>query len=99
MVRNGEPQGELIERLRREGYSEEEINKVFSAHTYDMRAWYLTFAIIFLLIGLYWLIANNSLLFLIFSVVMFFVYFREDKRLKREAERLKHAQSKKGDPA
>jgi hypothetical protein len=80
MVRNGEPQGELIEKLRAEGYSEEEISKIFVAHAYDMRSWYLTFAILFLLVGLY--IANKGLLFLVFSALMFLVYFRETERLK-----------------
>ena len=35
-VRNGIPQGELIEQLKQEGYSDDDINKVFVAHSYDM---------------------------------------------------------------
>ncbi len=95
IVQEGEPEGELIERLRGEGYSQEDINKIFRPHAYDMRSWYLTFAIIFLLIGFYLMIENGSLLFLVFSGLMFLVYFREKERLKREVDRLKNEQSKK----
>ena len=94
-LRDGEPQGELIESLRVQGYAEEDINKIFRPQPYDMRSWYLTFAIIFLLIGLYLMIERGSLLVLIFSGLMFFVYVREKARLKREADRLKNEHGKK----
>jgi len=39
MVSDREPQGELIESLREQGYSEEDISKIFTAPAYDMRSW------------------------------------------------------------
>lgn len=87
MLREGEPQGELVEKLKAEGYSEDDISKIFTAHGYDMRSWYLTFAVIFLLIGLYLMIAKSVLLMLAFSVLMFLMYFREVERLKKLAKK------------
>ena len=83
-VSNGEPRGEVAERLKKEGYSEEDIKMVFAAHRYDMRPWYLSFAIIFLLLGLYLFIVRNSYLMLLFSTLMFYVYYKEIERLKNE---------------
>ena len=98
LLRNGEPQGELIEKLKREGYSEEDIGKIFTAHTYDMRSWYLTFAIIFLLYGFYLVIAAEDFagfLMLLFSALMFLVYYREVQRLKNRQEKISGRQEKK----
>jgi len=94
LLRNGEPQGELIEKLKREGYSEEDIGKIFTAHNYDMRSWYLTFAIIFLLIGFYLVVTQGSFLMLGFSALMFLVYFREIDRLKKKQEKISGKEQK-----
>jgi len=92
MLRGGEPHGEIIERLKAEGYSDEDISKVFAPHKYDMRSWYLTFSCMFLVVGLYLLIidqsiefqfTNRSVLMLVFSGAMFVAYYKEGERLKR----------------
>jgi hypothetical protein len=56
--------------------------QIFVAHKPDMRSWYLFFAVLFLLIGLYQMIADLGFLFLLFSAGMFYVYWVELKRKK-----------------
>jgi hypothetical protein len=52
LLKRGAPEGEVREKLKGEGFTEEEIEQVFQPHKYDMRPWYLTFAILLALIGL-----------------------------------------------
>jgi hypothetical protein len=82
-LRSGEPEGELKNRLREEGYTTEDLEEIFTAHRPDMRSWYLFFAVLFFLIGIYTIMANGYILFLLFSAAMFYVYFLEIKRLKK----------------
>ena len=84
-LRTGIPQGEIENELIKEGYTEEDIKKIFIPHRSDMRSWYLFFAIRFLLICLYTVVVNNSFLFLLFSAGLFFVYDQEIKRPKRSS--------------
>jgi hypothetical protein len=81
-LRNGEPEGELREMLKKEGYSTDEINKVLLPHKYDMRSWYLLFGILVSLYGLYKLIMDESLLFLLLGGGLFYAYYMEQKRIK-----------------
>lgn len=83
-LRSGEPEGEIRNELRKEGYSEEDIEKIFVPHNPDMRSWYLFFAIIFLLVGIYMIMAWGNILFLLFSVAMFYVYYLETNKLKNK---------------
>jgi len=87
LVNRGEPQGELVEKLKAEGYSEEDISKIFVAHSYDMRSWYLVFAIVFLLLAFYLFVVRKSLLMFVFAGLMFWMYYKEVERLKREEAR------------
>ncbi len=84
-LKSGEPEGEIKNRLLNEGYSNEEIEKIFTPHEYDMRGWYLFFAILFLILGICFAILNESFRFLFFSGVMFFVYYLEIERHKKSA--------------
>lgn len=84
-LRKGEPEGELKNELRELGFTEEDMAQIFVAHKPDMRSWYLFFAVLFLLIGLYRMMANRGILFLLFSAGMFYVYWVEHKR-KKSAE-------------
>lgn len=52
-IKRGEPAGEIQESLLKEGYSKEDIDKVFAPHKYDMRSWYLVFGIVLLLVGIW----------------------------------------------
>ena len=79
-LQRGIPQGEIKNELLREGYSEEDLKKIFVPHKPDMRSWYLLFAIVFLLVGIYRIMVNGSILFLLFSTAMFFVYYSETKK-------------------
>lgn len=81
-LRNGEPEGEIRERLKKEGYPQEEINKVFLPHKYDMRSWYLFFGIIVLLYGIYKLIMDESFLYLLLGGGLFYAYSYERRRIK-----------------
>ena len=82
-LRKGEPEGEIKEKLHSEGYSREEIDKVFLPHRYDMRSWYLFFAIVIGIAGLIILAKTGGLLILILSGLLFLAYFNEIQRLKR----------------
>jgi hypothetical protein len=84
LLRKGEPHGELMEKLKKEGYSEDDIAKIFIAHKYDMRSWYLTFGFVFLFVGGYALLKYKSFLLLVFSALLFVQYMRETKRLKQK---------------
>ena len=46
-LRSGMPEGEIKNDLRNEGYTEDEIKKIFAPVNYDMRSWYLFFGIAF----------------------------------------------------
>jgi len=82
-LRKGVPQGEIKNDLRKEGYTDEDIDKIFVPHKPDMRSWYLSFAVLFLLFGIYNLVVYSGFLFLIFSAGMFFVYVVELKKIKK----------------
>ncbi len=55
LLKKGEPEGEIREKLKREGYTEEEIRQVFLPHKYDMRSWYLIFGVLITIAGLIFL--------------------------------------------
>jgi len=80
-LRKGEPEGEIREQLVNEGYSNEEIAKAFMPAAYDMRAWYLSFAILFALVGFVLFLTSNSWLLFVFASLLFLAYKREIKRL------------------
>jgi len=83
LLTKGVPEGEIKEDLKEQGYSKEDIDKLFLPHKYDMRSWYLTFAITLFLIGLWIFFKNGSLLILILSALLFYAYHREIERLKK----------------
>lgn len=82
MLRRGEPEGEIREALQKEGYSKEDIDAAFKPHHYDMRSWYLFFAIAVSLTGLYLFIMNGGVLLLTLGGLLFIAYFYEIRRLK-----------------
>jgi len=84
-LRSGVPQGEIKNELMAEGFTEADIEKVFTPHRPDMRSWYLIFTIVFFLIGAYTLITGGSFLFLVFSAAMFSVYYLEKERIKKSS--------------
>ena len=81
-LKRWEPEREIKEQLRREGYSREEIDTAFIPDKYDMRSWYLTFGVVISLVGLFVLVRNGNLPILILSGLLLGAYFREIKRLK-----------------
>lgn len=81
LLKNGEPEGEIREKLKQEGYAEEEIQKVFPSHKYDMRAWYLVFAVLITLAGIYELVSGGSFIILVLGGLLFLAYSNEQKRL------------------
>lgn len=84
-LRSGVPEGEIKNELLAEGFTEADLETIFTAHRPDMRNWYLAFAIIFALVGLYRLIAAQGLLFLFFAAGMFYVYYLELQRIKKSS--------------
>jgi len=87
-LKRGVPEGEIKEELLREGYTKEEIEAYFfKPHHYDMRNWYLIFAVIVLLIGLWMLLNGQGFLPIILSGLLFWQYSRETQRLKNLKDR------------
>lgn len=82
MLKNRIPEGEIKEILKSEGYSKEDIEQLFQPHKYDMRSWYLCFAILLLVIGLWIFLRKGSLVLFIFSGLLFFSYYKETERVK-----------------
>ena len=82
-VRAGVPEGEIKEALIKSGYSNDDIAKAFEPHQYDMRSWYLVFAVILLFVGVWLYFYRKSVLGLIFSILLFWQYYREIERLKK----------------
>jgi len=83
-LKMGIPEGEIRESLKHEGYSIEDIKKIFQPHKYDMRSWYFVFAIILLSIGLFTFFKDGNLLILILSALLFLAYYKEIERLKKQ---------------
>ena len=82
LLHSGVPDGELRNELTREGFSEEDISKVFVSHKPDMRSWYISFAIIFLLAGFWRIQKTGSLALFILSTGLFFQFYRQIKKDK-----------------
>lgn len=79
-LRNGEPEGEIREELKREGFTQEQIDLVFQPHRYDMRSWYLVSSIILILVGVWFM----ALLIIAGGAVMFAMYYTERQRIEKE---------------
>ncbi|HQR01648.1 MAG: hypothetical protein E6Q96_03345 [Cyclobacteriaceae bacterium] len=84
-LRSGVPEGELKNQLAEEGYAEADIKELFRPHKYDMRSWYLSFAVIFLLAGIYWVMRYGGIKLLLLSGAMVSAYFLEKKRLEKNS--------------
>ena len=82
-LKQGMPEGELREQLKRDGFSKEDINIVFKPHDYDMRTWYFVFAVLITLFGIYNYLKTGGLLILILGSLLFVAYYYEIKRLER----------------
>jgi len=82
-LKQGLPDGELREQLKRDGFSKEDIEIVFKPHHYDMRAWYLVFGVLISLFGLYNYLQTGGLLILILGCLLFVACYYEIKRLER----------------
>jgi hypothetical protein len=83
-LKKGEPEGEIREQLKKEGYSEEDIRSVFKPHSYDMRSWYLFFGTVISLAGIYILVETGGFLILILGLLLFYAYHLETRRLRRQ---------------
>lgn len=81
LLKNGEPEGEIREKLKQEGYTEEDIQQVFPPHKYDMRNWYLVFAVLITIAGIYELANGGSFIILVLGGLLFLAYSNELKRL------------------
>lgn len=79
-LRSGVPQGEIKNQLLSEGYSEEEVDKIFTPHKYDMRSWYLIFAIVFFIAGIWFF----TMFLVAASAIMFSAYYMERKKFDKK---------------
>jgi hypothetical protein len=83
LLKNGEPEGEIKEQLKKEGFSDEEIAKAFSPHHYDMRLWYLVSGLLISSLGLYLFLMSGALTVLCCGIGVLFAFYAETKRLQR----------------
>ena len=83
-VRAGVPEGEIKEELIRSGYNNADIAKVFAPHQYDMRSWYLGFAIILFFVGIWLFLDRKVLLALILSGLLFLAVLPGNRKIKKE---------------
>jgi hypothetical protein len=83
LLKNGEPEGEIKEQLKKEGFSDEEISKAFVPQQYDMRSWYFIFGLLISLLGLYFFLQSGTLIILICGVGLLVAFYAETKRLKK----------------
>ena len=85
-LRKGIPEGELKNQLRLEGFSEDDIEKVFSPHVPDMRSWLLFFAIVIFLVAAYLFVSHRGLPWLLFilSGFLFYEYYQLQKKWNRK---------------
>jgi hypothetical protein len=84
-LKNGMPEGEIRNDLKKEGYSAEEINEIFRPKPYDMRSWYLVSGILFFTVGCWAFLRYGSLLLLIASAIMISLYYNEVQKKKKDA--------------
>jgi hypothetical protein len=82
-LRRGNPAGEIKSSLLQEDFTEQEIKEMFGVHKYDMRSWYLLFAVLFLLIGFVVFLKGYGILLLLFSTALFISYYLEQKRQQK----------------
>ena len=75
-LRSGIPQGEIKNDLKKEGYTDEDIDQVFVPYKPDMRSWYVFFAIAFFIAGIWFF----SLLLIAASAIMFSIYYVERQK-------------------
>ncbi|MBI3137059.1 MAG: hypothetical protein HYZ15_00580 [Sphingobacteriales bacterium] len=83
LLKKGEPEGEIRESLKRQGYTEEEIEQVFVPHQYDMRSWYMIFGVLITLAGLFYCKTPGGLMVLLLGLYLLYSYDKEGKRIKK----------------
>ncbi|MBI5373328.1 MAG: hypothetical protein HZA79_14995 [Sphingobacteriales bacterium] len=85
-LKKGEPEGEIRERLKKEGHTPEEIQQVFKPQPYDMRSWYLVFGVLITIAGVYYVNSLGGLMILLLGLFLLYSYIKETERLKRRPE-------------
>jgi hypothetical protein len=81
-IKQGFPEGEIKMQLQEEGLAEDEIKEIFTLQKGDMRPWYLTSAILILILALYifFKTAMISLLFFGLSGLLFYEYYKAQRK-------------------
>ncbi len=86
LLKKGEPEGEVRESLKKEGYTPEEIQQVFKPKPYDMRSWYLIFGVVITIAGLFYLNTLGGLMILLLGIYLLYSYNKETGRLKKQPD-------------
>ena len=83
-IKNGIPEGEMKNQLKEEGYSAEDIQKIFEPHKYDMRTWYFISGILVFIFAVYCFSRTGMVSLLLFGLdaLLFYEYYKE--RLKHQ---------------
>jgi hypothetical protein len=91
-LRSGVPEGEIKNELRKEGYAEEEIKKIFAPHKYDMSSWYWVFGIGFILGGIYLLVRDSEywLHVLLTGLGLIIVNLNQERKRKKKIISVSH---------
>jgi positive regulator of sigma E activity len=69
-IKKGYPIGELKAELRKEGYTEIEINNSIGIHKANMKSWYLFFGILFFLFSVLLFVMDKAAIGIIITMVM-----------------------------
>jgi hypothetical protein len=87
LLSKGVPEGELKNQLVSQGYTDQDIKKIFAPHKYDMRSWLLFFSIVIFFAALYFLITGTGhpLVLLLLAVFLFYEYYMLNKKYKKDA--------------
>jgi hypothetical protein len=87
LISKGNPEGEIKNLLREEGYSEEEIKEIFKPQPYDMRSWLLVFGVLFCLLGFYLIVnGKDSWHSFLFGAGLLAQCYRLDAKHKQQTE-------------
>jgi len=79
-LRNGEPEGEIKNELRNQGYSKEEISTFFKPSQINLRS-YLISGFILFAFGIYRItFYHNGRVFFILAIIAFIIYFKEKRQ-------------------
>ena len=83
-IKNGYPEGGIKSQLVKEGFTEEEIQEIFTVHKADMKSWYLISAILVLILAVYIFSRSGLISLLVFGLsgLLFYEYYKAQRKME-----------------